>query len=239
MSANTFTSDPRALAALAAAGAVAGLGLGAALLTLQPAGTAPPGGPPSELRATVGAEAPSLRPRLAPDLRWLFALPRAHRDLAALHPARRELECLADAVYYEARGEPAAGQAAVAQVVLNRARRPGFPKSVCGVVFQRAGRACQFSFACDGSVTARRDIAAWGRARRVASLALAGRAVDEVGGATHFHTVTSSAAWGARFWQVARIGAHVFYGRGEARRPALAPAALMTEPPSPTAPPAS
>ena len=74
----------------------------------------------------------------------------------------RELECLADAVYYEARGETPSGQAAVAQVVMNRVRHPAFPKSICGVVFQGAYNrtGCQFSFACDGSMRRARDIGA-------------------------------------------------------------------------------
>lgn len=73
--------------------------------------------------------------------------------------ATRDLDCLTDAVYYEARGESRQGQAAVAQVVLNRVRHPAFPKSVCGVVFQGAfsNSTCQFSFACDGSMRKPRD----------------------------------------------------------------------------------
>ena len=101
----------------------------------------------------------------------------------------RDLDCLADAVYYEARGETPDGQAAVAQVVLNRVRHPAFPKSVCGVVFQgaQAGDTCQFSFACDGSMDKPREPGAWKRAREVAAHALAGFVMPSVGNATHFH----------------------------------------------------
>ncbi|HYG27968.1 MAG TPA: cell wall hydrolase, partial [Caulobacteraceae bacterium] len=106
--------------------------------------------------------------------------------------AQSDLDCLTEAVYYEARGEGAAGQAAVAQVVLNRVRHPSFPKSVCAVVYQ----GCQFSFACDGSTRRARERGAWNRAREVASKALAGAVAANVGNATHFHTVHVAPQWG-------------------------------------------
>lgn len=133
----------------------------------------------------------------------------------------RDLECLTQAVYYEARGETPAGQAAVAQVVLNRARHPAFPKSVCGVVFQGASRGgvCQFSFACDGSMRRGRERGAWSRAQRVAARALSGTVMTVVGNATHFHTINVSPGWGPRLIRVGQVGLHVFYrfgGRGGA-----------------------
>ena len=64
----------------------------------------------------------------------------------------RSLECLSQAIYYEARSQSDDGQRAVAQVVLNRVRHPAFPKTVCGVVYEGVGGVCQFSFACDGSL---------------------------------------------------------------------------------------
>jgi len=128
----------------------------------------------------------------------------------------RDLECLTQAVYYEARGETPAGQAAVAQVVLNRARHPAFPKSVCGVVFQGAqGRgACQFSFACDGSMRKGREPGAWARAERVATRALSGGVMNSVGTATHFHTINVSPGWGPRLIRVGQVGLHIFYRFG-------------------------
>ncbi len=128
----------------------------------------------------------------------------------------RELECLAEAVYYEARGETPSGQAAVAQVVLNRVRHPAFPKSVCGVVFQGAHRkiGCQFSFACDGSMGRGRERGAWNRAQKIASRALSGAVMNEVGSATHFHTTGVSPGWGPRLLKVAQVGMHVFYRFG-------------------------
>jgi len=128
----------------------------------------------------------------------------------------RDLECLTQAVYYEARGETPAGQAAVAQVVINRARHPAFPKSVCGVVFQGAqGRgACQFSFACDGSMRKGREPGAWARAERVATRALSGGVMNSVGTATHFHTINVSPGWGPRLIRVGQVGLHIFYRLG-------------------------
>lgn len=124
----------------------------------------------------------------------------------------RELECLSQAVYYEARGETPAGQAAVAQVVLNRVRHPAFPKSVCGVVFQGAqnGRGCQFSFACDGSLRQPVDRVAWRRASRIAARAFDGHVMSAVGGATHFHVTSVQPGW-TGLMRVAQVGAHVFY----------------------------
>lgn len=126
----------------------------------------------------------------------------------------RDLECLTQAVYYEARGETAAGQAAVAQVVLNRTRHPAFPKTVCGVVFQRTRASCQFSFACDGSVYRRVDARAWRRAEQVAARALNGKVSGDVGNATHFHVASINPGWGARLLRVSQVGQHVFYRFG-------------------------
>jgi spore germination cell wall hydrolase CwlJ-like protein len=143
--------------------------------------------------------------------------------------ASRDLDCLTAAVYYEARGETPSGQAAVAQVVLNRVRHPAFPKTVCGVVFQGAysGGTCQFSFACDGSMRKRREPAAWARAERVAARALNGGVMTEVGNATNFHTINVSPGWGPRMLRVAQVGLHVFYRFGG---PSGAPGAFTGRP---------
>ncbi|MFL5295548.1 MAG: cell wall hydrolase [Phenylobacterium sp.] len=128
--------------------------------------------------------------------------------------AKRDLECLTDAVYFEARGETPRGQAAVAQVVLNRLANPNFPKTVCGVVFQGARHpGCQFSFACDGSMHRGLEMAAWDRARRVAEQALAGVRSASIGNATHFHTVDVQPYWGPSMLRVAQVGLHIFYRR--------------------------
>jgi spore germination cell wall hydrolase CwlJ-like protein len=130
--------------------------------------------------------------------------------------ASRDLECLTQAAYYEARGEGRDGMRAVAQVVLNRVRHRAFPNSVCGVVFQGAGRrtGCQFSFTCDGSMRGRVNQAAWNRAREIASSALSGAVEARVGTATHFHTTGVSPGWRHSLVQVGQVGDHLFYRFG-------------------------
>ena len=142
--------------------------------------------------------------------------------MAGMLESSRELECLTQAVYFEARGESAVGQQAVAQVVLNRVRHPAYPKSVCGVVFQGAARArgCQFSFACDGSMRRGREVIAWNRAKQVAGRALSGGLMASVGDATNFHTTGVSPNWGSRMVRVAQVGTHVFYRFGRGAAPA-------------------
>jgi spore germination cell wall hydrolase CwlJ-like protein len=143
--------------------------------------------------------------------------PSAQMPLRVADPVAlaHDIDCLTAAVYYEARGEPREGQAAVAQVVLNRVRDAGFPKSVCGVVYQgAASHECQFTFACDGSTDARLEPAAWARARVVAGDALAGYVVNAVGAATHYHVADLGEIWGGQMVRIAQIGQHVFYRRG-------------------------
>ncbi|HEU4960282.1 MAG TPA: cell wall hydrolase [Sphingomonas sp.] len=132
---------------------------------------------------------------------------------AGSNAAARALDCLTAAVYYEARSEPLEGQEAVAQVVLNRVRNPAFPDSVCGTVYEGSSRetGCQFTFTCDGSMTARREPAAWERARRVAAAALDGFVYAPVGSATYYHSVAVHPWWASKVTPVAAIGAHVFY----------------------------
>jgi hypothetical protein len=140
----------------------------------------------------------------------------------------RSIDCLAQAVYYEARSEGEAGERAVAQVVLNRVRHPAWPNSVCGVVYQgplRAGGGCQFTFTCDGSLRYAPAGAGWEEARRIAAEALGGRTYAPVGLATHYHTNAVFPAWAPQLVKTNVIGAHIFY-----RLPGLAgaPAAFAS-----------
>ena len=148
-----------------------------------------------EMRAAIDAVGPSAEP---------FAVGGALQS-------SRDLDCLTTAVYFEARGESAAGQAAVAQVVLNRVRHPAYPRTICGVVFQGAqGRGCQFSFACNGAMRRPREPAAWGRARDVALRALSGFVMTSIGNATNFHSVNVSPGW-SNMVRVRQVGSHIFY----------------------------
>ncbi len=135
----------------------------------------------------------------------------------------RAVRCLTDALYYEAANEPIQGQRAVAQVVVNRVRDKHFPKSVCGVVYQGWERrtGCQFSFACDGSIRRRHaNPAAWDRLRPVATAALNGSIVPEVGTATHYYATYVHPNWLRSVAQITEIGKHVFCSwRGKAGMP--------------------
>jgi len=126
----------------------------------------------------------------------------------------RSLQCLAEAIYYEARSEGEDGQRAVAQVVLNRVRHPAYPGSVCGVVYQgplRAGGGCQFTFTCDGSLASAPAGPGWDRARRLAAEALAGYVHAPVGLATNYHTHQVLPDWAFRLAKATVIGSHIFY----------------------------
>ena len=125
----------------------------------------------------------------------------------------RALECLTSAIYYEAGQEPADGQRAVAQVILNRVRHPAFPSSVCGVVYEGSTRqtGCQFTFTCDGSMARAPMAASWDRARKVAASALAGSVYPNVGNATHYHAFYVVPYWASSLAKTAVVGAHLFY----------------------------
>lgn len=127
-------------------------------------------------------------------------------------------ECLATAALYEA-GDDRRGQRAVIQVILNRVRAPGFPKTVCGVVYQGFARdtGCQFSFTCDGSIRRRPVHLGWAAARRTARRALGGEVFTAVGGATHYHTDWMVPYWRDSLVKVAQVRTHLFYVRRAAR----------------------
>lgn len=132
--------------------------------------------------------------------------------LAGARRARQE-KCLADAVYFEARGEPVRGQMAVAQVVLNRVFSGYYPGNVCDVVYQHTRhRRCQFSFTCDGIPDRVSEPEAWQRATRIARDALDGDFwLDDVGKATHYHARWVHPWWVHEMRRLDRIGVHTFY----------------------------
>lgn len=125
-----------------------------------------------------------------------------------------EQRCLTAGVYFEARGEPLKGQAAVAQVILNRVRNPAYPSTICGVVYQNEDwrNRCQFSFACDGIRERVASKGRWKIAEDVAMAVTAGRIwLDDVGSSTHYHAVYVHPRWAREMKKVDRIGLHVFY----------------------------
>ncbi len=133
----------------------------------------------------------------------------------AIKAALAERRCLAEALYYEARGEGMEGQKAIAEVILARKHSAGYPKSICGVVYEGAwrGHGCQFSFACNGAMYAPRSYAAWIRAKKLAGLILAGdiRLGGLTGHATMFHAVNVDPDWASVLTPTVRIGNHIFY----------------------------
>ena len=124
----------------------------------------------------------------------------------------RAVDCLAAAAWYES-GDDAKGQRAVIQVVINRARNPAFPRTVCGVVFQGSERVtgCQFSFTCDGSLARTPSPEAWQRARALGSAALVGAVDPTVGHATHYHADYVVPYWASSLDKIAQVDLHIFY----------------------------
>ena len=137
-----------------------------------------------------------------------------YAELVGEDHAARENRCLAEAIYFEARSEPEEGQAAVAQVVLNRVASGLYPSTICGVVFQnrRHYHACQFSFACEGRSLRVTEPEAWRTAVRIASEVAEGKTyVADVGGATHYHADYVRPYWARRLKKMDVIGHHIFY----------------------------
>jgi len=134
-------------------------------------------------------------------------------DAADVADHANALNCLTSAIYYEAASESDDGEAAVAQVVLNRLRHPLFPKTVCGVVFQGSElpTGCQFTFTCDGSLSRRPSADGWKRAEKIAARALGGYVMKQVGEATHYHTQWVVPYWQPTVTKLTQIGAHIFY----------------------------
>ncbi|MGL3606059.1 cell wall hydrolase [Rhizobium sp. G187] len=128
--------------------------------------------------------------------------------------SEKEQKCLAQGIYFEARGESVKGQAAVAQVILNRVRNPHYPNTICGVVYQNEDlrNRCQFSFACDripDIVTSPRH---WRMAKEIAMAVTAGKIwFKDVGSATHYHATYVHPNWAPTMKRVEKIGKHIFY----------------------------
>ncbi len=126
----------------------------------------------------------------------------------------REQRCLAEAIYFEARGESEEGQAAVAQVVLNRVSSGLYPSTICGVVYQNRQHyhGCQFSFACEGRSLRITEPDAWHEAERIATAVTSGKTyLADIGDATHYHADYMRPYWAHRLKKLDVIGHHIFY----------------------------
>lgn len=120
--------------------------------------------------------------------------------------SQSEFQCLSEALYFEARGEGHKGQAAVAEVILNRVDSRKFPDSVCGVVNQKG----QFSYKGAGAKKIR-EKGAYKRSQNIARAALQGAPRTLTDGATYFHTPAVKPSWARRFVKTVKIGSHIFY----------------------------
>ncbi|WP_295813319.1 cell wall hydrolase [uncultured Nitratireductor sp.] len=140
--------------------------------------------------------------------------PWARHALPAAVFSDREQQCLAAGIYFEARGESVKGQAAVAQVILNRVRNPTYPGSICGVVYQNEKwrNRCQFSFACDGIRDRVKSPGHFKMAQDVAMATTAGKIwLPEVGSSTHYHATYVHPRWAGAMERMKKIGQHIFY----------------------------
>ena len=124
-----------------------------------------------------------------------------------------EWRCLAEALYFEARGETVKGQFAVAEVIKNRVKSARFPGSFCGVIHQGTGKRhqCQFSYNCDGRKEVIAEPAAFARVGKVARFIMDGKVPELTDGATHYHTTAVSPRWSQVYTRTTRIGVHLFY----------------------------
>ena len=163
---------------------------------------------------TMAPERPQV---VAPVLRQPFVL--SKRD--------QEANCLAVALYHEARGESELGQIAVAQVILNRVKSTKYPDSICGVVYENDHRrnACQFSFACDGITDKPHDSVSFAKMQRLADEVLCNpscsyhahrdpplaRLSETMRLASHYHTFRVNPKWSRKIDRVGKVGAHIFY----------------------------
>ena len=139
--------------------------------------------------------------------------------LTSMRPQDRpnlQRKCLAEALYFEARGEPVQGQFAVAEVILNRVDSPKFPNSICKVVNQGTGRkhACQFSYTCDGKFENIANMAVYNQLFVIARAMIDDGMRQLSGGATYYHTTSVEPSWARRFEHTATIGIHKFYKPG-------------------------
>lgn len=136
---------------------------------------------------------------------WLRAQPNAKGG--------DQFQCLAEALYFEARGETVKGMFGVAEVIMNRVESRAYPNSVCGVINQGTGRkhACQFSYTCDGHAEVIREPKAYDRVAKVARAVLDGMERGLTDGATHYHTSAVKPRWARKFPKTAQIGVHHFY----------------------------
>lgn len=168
---------------------------------------------------TLDAQPAVKRLALAPSpatIEKSFKLKRSEKQAVVAQRRIRlaEENCLARAVYFEARSESELGQLAVAKVILNRTKDPAYPKTICGVVYQGSNQrnSCQFSFACDGLPDDVKQPGAWARSKYIAQEAMAGtKSMQVMSTATNYHADYVRPKWANSMKRLVKIGHHIFY----------------------------
>ena len=149
-----------------------------------------------------------------PQLRGTAAIEQNDRTAEAVHGLLAEHRCLAQVMYYEARGEGERGERAVAEVVFDRLVQGSHGDTLCDVVFEGAGKTfCQFTFACDGSMRRAKEPEAWRAAQVLAARLMVGELsqLNGIKGATNYHATYVHPYWAQHFEKIAKIGNHIFY----------------------------
>ena len=125
----------------------------------------------------------------------------------------KQMSCLAEALYFEARGEPITGQLAVGEVILNRVEDSRYPSSICKVINQGTGRrfACQFTYTCDGKLETVHERKAYEMALKLAKILITTHDRKLTKGSTHYHSNYVNPQWSKKFERVAKYGRHIFY----------------------------
>ena len=156
------------------------------------------------------------------DVAYFFGLTQVRRPsdwslskLASLPVPKssKQMSCLAEALYFEARGEPIKGQLAVGEVVLNRVEDPRYPNSICRVVNQGTGRrfACQFTYTCDGKLETVFERDAHEIALKISKILLTTHDRKLTKGSTHYHSNYVNPKWSKKFERITKYGRHIFY----------------------------
>jgi hypothetical protein len=169
--------------------------------------------------ASFTAPAPRIEPSVTSSLLADYVATGYQPTAKRVEHANGERECLAQAIYHEARGESATGQMAVANIIVNRARSTKFPQSLCGVIYQNADKGkyrCQFTFACDGRDDTPGERRAWAASQDLAREVYAEFAQGEdigvlPGTALYYHTTAVRPSWANTFSRVAVVDSHIFY----------------------------
>ena len=127
--------------------------------------------------------------------------------------SNKQMSCLAEALYFEARGEPIQGQLAVGEVILNRVEDTRYPSSICRVINQGTGRrfACQFTYTCDGKLETVHERKPYEMALKIAKILMTTHDGKLTRGSTHYHSNYVNPKWSKRFERVAKFGRHIFY----------------------------